>query len=235
MRIWKEISLWKREFIGSTPKVRGGGVGGASGLVRLCRGICLAGHHPSNFVIRDSRRGGFLFRLGSEQRSGDLDKLTQLTLSFAILSTEGSDPISVAEDSDLRKPEAWTRKRRRAGAETEAGTNRRRPRIAKPDGGSPRERNQLRSHSFRHPHGKERQSPRLTTEEASHSRPALGTVTRRVRSLPLLFYSLVSSLLAWYWLLAWVGDQHLLHLRLTVEPSLSKEVYHKLDFTLLDL
>lgn len=33
MRIWKEISLWKREFIGSTPKVRGGGVGGASGLV----------------------------------------------------------------------------------------------------------------------------------------------------------------------------------------------------------
>jgi len=33
MRIWKGISLWKREFIGSTPKVRGGGVGGASGLV----------------------------------------------------------------------------------------------------------------------------------------------------------------------------------------------------------
>lgn len=54
MRIWKEISLWKREFIGSTPKVRGGGVGGASGLVLyavvfVLRGIIL------EFLIRDSR------------------------------------------------------------------------------------------------------------------------------------------------------------------------------------
>jgi hypothetical protein len=75
MRIWKEISLWKREFIGSTPKVRGGGVGGASGLVLyavvfVLRGIIL------EFLIRDSRIVGFLFLLGSEQRSGDLDKLS---------------------------------------------------------------------------------------------------------------------------------------------------------------
>lgn len=54
MRIWKEISLWNREFIGSTPKVRGGGVGGASGLVLyaavfVLRGIIL------EFLIRDSR------------------------------------------------------------------------------------------------------------------------------------------------------------------------------------
>lgn len=47
-------TLWKREFIGSTPKVRGGGVGGASGLVLyavvfVLRGIIL------EFLIRDSR------------------------------------------------------------------------------------------------------------------------------------------------------------------------------------
>lgn len=55
--------------------MRGGGVGGASGLVLyavvfVLRGIIL------EFLIRDSRIVGFLFRLGSEQRSGDLDKLS---------------------------------------------------------------------------------------------------------------------------------------------------------------
>lgn len=74
MRIWKEISLWKREFIGSTPKVRGGGVGGAYSFVLyaavfVLRGIIL------EFIIRDSRFC-FLFLLGSEQRRGDLDKLS---------------------------------------------------------------------------------------------------------------------------------------------------------------
>lgn len=46
-------SLFHSEFIGSTPKVRGGGVGGASGLVLyaavfVLRGIIL------EFLIRDA-------------------------------------------------------------------------------------------------------------------------------------------------------------------------------------
>lgn len=49
---------------------------------------------------------GFLFLLGSEQRSGDLDKLSNL-LFVCDSFKEGSDPISVAEELDLCKPERW--------------------------------------------------------------------------------------------------------------------------------
>lgn len=66
---------------GSTPKVRGGGVGGASGLVLyaavfVLRGIIL------EFLIRDSRFC-FLFLLGSEQRR---DNLSELEIAQAFLN-----------------------------------------------------------------------------------------------------------------------------------------------------
>lgn len=51
---------------------------------------------------------GFLFLLGSEQRSGDLDKLSNL-LFVCDSFKEDSDPISVVEELDLCKPERWPR------------------------------------------------------------------------------------------------------------------------------